>query len=287
MFANVRRVSAERSVEVDTAEARGEAPGRSRMEGRRVLVVGGGQQEYELKDPPIGNGRAMSVLFGREGASVAVADLNSDSAEATAELVRAEGATAEVIVADAADERAAEAMFDSAKKELGGLDGVVMNLGIGAGLGIAGTSVEDWDRVMAVNLRSHFLGCKHGLAAMREEGGAIVLLGSIASREVMPFPAYASSKAALEALCRQAAAEGAPKVRTNALLPGLMDTSLGRLASQISPLRDQVIIPAGRQGTAWEVAYGGLFLLSGESSYVTGQSLVVDGGLTVGPRVQA
>ena len=287
MFANVRRVSAERSVEVDTAEARGEAPGRSRMEGRRVLVVGAGQQEYELKDPPIGNGRAMSVLFGREGASVAVADLNGDSAEATAELVRAEGATAEVIVADAADERAAEAMFDSAKKELGGLDGVVMNLGIGAGLGIAGTSVEDWDRVMAVNLRSHFLGCKHGLAAMTEEGGAIVLLGSIASREVMPFPAYASSKAALEALCRQAAVEGAPKVRTNALLPGLMDTSLGRLASQISPLRDQVIIPAGRQGTAWEVAYGGLFLLSGESSYVTGQSLVVDGGLTVGPRVQA
>jgi NAD(P)-dependent dehydrogenase (short-subunit alcohol dehydrogenase family) len=287
MFANVRRVSAERSVEVDTAEARGEAPGRSRMEGRRVLVVGGGQQEYELKDPPIGNGRAMSVLFGREGASVAVADLNGDSAEATAELVRAEGATAEVIVADAADEQAAEGMFDSAKKALGGLDGVVMNLGIGAGLGIAGTSVEDWDRVMAVNLRSHFLGCKHGLGAMREEGGAIVLLGSIASREVMPFPAYASSKAALEALCRQAAAEGAPKVRTNALLPGLMDTSLGRLASQISPLRDQVIIPAGRQGTAWEVAYGGLFLLSGESSYVTGQSLVVDGGLTVGPRVQA
>jgi NAD(P)-dependent dehydrogenase (short-subunit alcohol dehydrogenase family) len=280
-------MSAERSVEVEAAEARGEAPGRGRLHGRRVLVVGGGQAEYDLDDPPIGNGRAMSVLFGREGASVAIADLNGDSAEATAELVRAEGATAEVIVADAADERAAGGMFESATKALGGLDGVVMNLGIGAGLGIAGTSAEDWDRVMAVNLRSHFLGCKHGLATMREEGGAIVLLGSIASREVMPFPAYASSKAALEALCRQAAVEGAPKVRTNALLPGLMDTSLGRIASQISPLRDQVIIPAGRQGTAWEVAYGGLFLLSGESSYVTGQSLVVDGGLTVGPRVKA
>jgi NAD(P)-dependent dehydrogenase (short-subunit alcohol dehydrogenase family) len=178
-------------------------------------------------------------------------------------------------------------MFESATTALGGLDGVVMNLGIGAGLGIAGTSAEDWDRVMAVNLRSHFLGCKHGLAAMKEGGGAIVLLGSIASREVMPFPAYAASKAALEALCRQSAVEGAPKVRTNALLPGLMDTSLGRIASQIFPLRDQVIIPAGRQGTAWEVAYGGLFLLSGESSYVNGQSLVVDGGLTVGPRVRA
>jgi len=159
-----------------------------------------------------------------------------------------------------------------------------MNLGIGAGFGIGGTSVEEWDQVMAVNLRSHFLGCKHGLAAMREGGGAIVLAGSIASREVMPFPAYASSKAALEALCRQSAVEGAPTVRTNLLLPGLIDTSLGRLASQVTPLRDDVRIPAGRQGTGWEVAYGALFLISDESSYMTGQSLVVDGGLTVGPR---
>lgn len=277
-------MSAERSVEPTDPEARGEAPGRGRLEGRRILVVGAGQEEHGLEDPPIGNGRAMSVLFGREGASVAVADLNADNAEATAELVRAEGASAEVIVADAAEAEASAGMFESAAKALGGLDGVVMNLGIGAGFGIAGTSPEDWDTVMAVNLRSHFLGCKHGLAAMREDGGAIVLLGSIASREVMPLPAYAASKAALEALCRQAAVEGAPKVRTNLLMPGLIDTSLGRLASQISPLRDQVRIPAGRQGSAWEVAYGGLFLLSGESSYVTGQSLVVDGGLTVGPR---
>jgi NAD(P)-dependent dehydrogenase (short-subunit alcohol dehydrogenase family) len=78
--------------------------------------------------------------------------------------------------------------------------------------------------------------------------------------------------------------EGAPTVRTNLLIPGLIDTSLGRLASQLSPLRDQVRIPAGRQGTAWEVANWALFLISDEASYVTGQSLIVDGGLTVGPR---
>ena len=274
----------EEPAEVTSAESRGEAPGRNRLVGRRILVVGAGQEDHGIEDPPIGNGRAMSVLFGREGAAVAVADLNAESAEATAELVRAEGAVAEVIAADAADERAAEGMFKSATETLGGLDGVVMNLGIGAGLGIGGTSAEDWDRVMAVNLRSHFLGCKQGLSAMREEGGAIVLVGSIASREVMPFPAYAASKAALESLCRQSAVEGAPKVRTNLLIPGLIDTSLGRLASQISPLRDQVRIPARRQGTAWEVANAGLFLISDEASYVTGQSLVVDGGLTVGPR---
>jgi NAD(P)-dependent dehydrogenase (short-subunit alcohol dehydrogenase family) len=285
MFAKVPRlVSAERSVEVEAPEAKGEAQGRGRLEGRRILVVGGGQQEHGLEDPPIGNGRAMSVLFGREGASVAVADVNEAAAEATAELVRAEGGTTEVIVADAADEAASAQMFESAGSALGGLDGVVMNLGIGAGFAIAGTSAEDWDKVMAVNVRSHFLGCKHGIAAMRDDGGAIVLMGSIAYREVMPWPAYASSKAALEALCRQAAVEGAPTVRTNLLHPGLIDTSLGRLASQVSPLRDQVRIPAGRQGTGWEIAYGALYLLSGESSYVTGQSLIIDGGLTVGPR---
>jgi NAD(P)-dependent dehydrogenase (short-subunit alcohol dehydrogenase family) len=260
------------------------AEGRGRLRGRRILVVGAGQEDHGIEDPPIGNGRAMSVLFGREGASVAVADLNVESAETTAELVRAEGATAEVIAADAADEQASEEMFESAVAALGGLDGVVMNLGIGAGFGIGGTSAEDWDQVMAVNLRSHFLGCKHGLARMREGGGAIVLVGSIASREVMPFPAYAASKAALESLCRQSAVEGAPSVRTNLLIPGLIDTSLGRLASQLSPLRKQVRIPAGREGSAWEVAGAGLFLISDESSYVTGESLVVDGGLSIGPR---
>jgi NAD(P)-dependent dehydrogenase (short-subunit alcohol dehydrogenase family) len=274
---------AERSEPVATPEGRGEAPGRGRLEGRRILVVGGGQEEHGLEDPPIGNGRAMSILFGREGAAVAVADLNEASAERTAESVRAEGATAEVITADAADEAASAAMFENAAKALGGLDGVVMNVGIGAGFAIRGTSAEDWDRVMAVNLRAHFLGCKNALAMM-EEGGAIVLMGSIAATQVMPWPAYAASKAALESLCRQAAVEGAPQVRTNLLHPGLIDTSLGRLASQVSPLRDQVTIPAGREGTGWEIAYGALFLLSGESSYMTGQTLILDGGLTVGPR---
>jgi NAD(P)-dependent dehydrogenase (short-subunit alcohol dehydrogenase family) len=264
-------------------EARGAAAGSGRLRGRRVLVVGGGQQDHGIEDPPVGNGRAMSVLFAHEGAAVAISDLDEGSANATAELVRAEGATAEVIVADAADEDAAAATFARAHDALGGLDGVVLNVGIAAGFLLSGTSAEDWDRVMAVNVRSQFLGCKHALGTM-SGGGSAVLIGSVASREVLPFPAYGASKAALESLCRQAAVEGAPTVRVNLLLPGLIDTPLGRLASSLSPLRERVKIPAGRQGTAWEVAYAALYLLSDESSYVTGQSLVVDGGLTTAPR---
>jgi NAD(P)-dependent dehydrogenase (short-subunit alcohol dehydrogenase family) len=174
-------------------------------------------------------------------------------------------------------------MFDEASAALGGLDGLVMNVGIGAGLRFSGTTVEDWDRVMAVNLRSHFLGCKRALESF-EDGGSVVLVGSLAGRESMPIPAYAASKAALEAVCRNAAVEGAPRMRVNLLVPGLIDTSLGRMATSLNPGRGEVRIPAGRQGSAWEVAQCAVFLLSDKASYITGQPLVVDGGLSVAMR---
>jgi NAD(P)-dependent dehydrogenase (short-subunit alcohol dehydrogenase family) len=253
------------------------------LEGRRVLVVGGGQRDYGMPDPPIGNGRAMSLLFAREGAAVAVADIDDASAEATASLVRGEGGSVVTTIGDAADERALRRMFDEASAALGGLDGLVMNVGIGAGLRFSGTTVEDWDRVMAVNLRSHFLGCKRALESF-EDGGSVVLVGSLAGRESMPIPAYAASKAALEAVCRNAAVEGAPRMRVNLLVPGLIDTSLGRMATSLNPGRGEVRIPAGRQGSAWEVAQCAVFLLSDKASYITGQPLVVDGGLSVAMR---
>ena len=257
--------------------------GAERLAGRKILIVGGGQENYGIEDPPVGNGRAMAVLFARERAAVAVADLNEASAEETAELVRAEDGTVVSIAGDASDEPDVARMVDEAKSGLGGLDGIVLNVGVAGGLGLQGTTVEDWDRVMAVNARGHFLGLKHGLPALAE-GGSIVLTGSLASRETMPSPAYAASKAALESLVRNGAIEGAPSVRVNLLIPGLIDTPLGRLATRLAPQRAEVHIPLDRQGTAWEVAYAALLLMSDDSSYMTGQSLVVDGGLGVGFR---
>lgn len=257
--------------------------GAQRLAGRKILIVGGGQENYGVEDPPVGNGRAMSMLFAREGATVAVADLDEAKAEATAELVRGEGAEAVAIAADASDEDDVARMIGEARSSLGGLDGIVLNVGVAGGIGLQGTTVEDWDRVMAVNARGHFLGLKHGLPALTD-GGAIVLTGSLASRETMPSPAYAASKGALESLVRNGAIEGAPSVRVNLLIPGLIDTPLGRLATQLAPQRAEVHIPLDRQGTAWEVAYAALFLMSDESSYMTGQSLVVDGGLGVAFR---
>jgi NAD(P)-dependent dehydrogenase (short-subunit alcohol dehydrogenase family) len=261
--------------------AMGARPGR--LAGRRILIVGAGQQDHGLEDPPIGNGRAMAVLFASEGAAVTVADVDAASLEATEALVREQGAECAGVLADASEETGVQAMFERARGVFGGIDGLVMNVGIGAGQGFAGTTVEDWDRVMAVNLRSHFLGCKHALASFND-GGSIVLIGSLAGRESMPIPSYAASKAALEAVCRNAAVEGAPHVRVNVLAPGLIDTSLGRLASQVNPARADVRIPAGRQGSAWEVARCALFLIGDDSSYVTGQTLVADGGLSVAVR---
>jgi len=258
-------------------------PGLQRLVGRRILIVGAGQQDQGLEEPPIGNGRAMSILFAREGAALALADIDAASLEATDSLVRGEGAQCVSIVADAAQESGIDAMFDQGSAALGGLDGLVMNVGVGAGVRFSGTSVADWDHVMAVNLRSRFLGCKRALASF-EPGASVLLIGSLAGRESMPIPSYAASKAALEAVCRNAAVEGAPGLRVNLLAPGLIDTPLGRRASQLTAGRVGTRIPAGRQGTAWEVARCALFLLGDDSSYVTGQTLVADGGLSVATR---
>jgi NAD(P)-dependent dehydrogenase (short-subunit alcohol dehydrogenase family) len=259
-----------------------EESGSGRLAGRRVLVVGGGQQTYELEDAPIGNGRAMAITCAREGASVAVADIDLAAAEETAEAVRANGGQAVAVGGDASVDEDVVAMVAATERELGGLDGLVLNVGIAAGIGLQNTSAEDWDRVMAVNLRAHFLGLKHALPRMGP-GGSAVLIGSLAAQRVMPLPAYSASKAALEALSRHAAIEGAPDVRVNLLVPGLIDTSLGRLATQMYPQRADVPIPLRRQGTAWEVASAALFLLSDEASYITATSLVVDGGLAYAP----
>jgi NAD(P)-dependent dehydrogenase (short-subunit alcohol dehydrogenase family) len=260
--------------------------GAGRLAGRRVLVVGGGQQSHGSEDPPVGNGRAIAITCARQGAAVAVADVDLRSAEETAGLARGEGGKAVALAADASIESDVVGMMDATEKALGGLDGLVLNVGIAAGLGLRGTSVEDWDRVMAVNLRAHFLGLKHGLPRMGP-GGSAVLIGSLAGMRVMPFPAYSASKAALEALNRHAAIEAAPDVRVNLLVPGLIDTALGRLATRLNPARAESPVPLGRQGTAWEVANAALFLLSEEASYVTAATLVVDGGLHYATRLPA
>jgi NAD(P)-dependent dehydrogenase (short-subunit alcohol dehydrogenase family) len=264
-------------------EAAGQAPARRRLLGGRVLVVGAGTQPSAEADAPLGNGRAIAVLAAREGAAVGCADIDSEAAATTVALAEAEGGKAVAITADVADAEQCAAMVEQAQSSLGGLDGLVLNVGIGLGAGLEGTSVEDWDQAMAVNLRAHFLICKAALSLMGE-GGAIVLMSSVAGlRAGSRSPSYDSSKAALFGLCRHVAREGVARgVRANTVTPGLIDTPLGRAAKARNPSRaaGAARVPMRREGTAWEIAYATVFLLSGEASYITGQTLVVDGGLT-------
>ena len=264
------------------AEATGTAPGRGRMASRRILIVGGGQRPNDDPDTPIGNGRATAMLAAREGARVACADIDGESAAETVAGIQADGGTGIAIQADAGDETDVERMVREAADGLGGLDGLVLNVGIGtSGHWLSGTSSDEWDLAMGVNVRAHFLACKHALDVL-EPGGSIVFVSSIAG--ITPgsrMPAYDASKAALGGLCRHVAFEGARKgVRANVVYLGLIDTPLGRLATRGRPSRTAAPVPLKRQATGWETAYTVLFLLSNEASYITGQQIVMDGGLT-------
>ncbi|MFF0815002.1 SDR family NAD(P)-dependent oxidoreductase [Rhodococcus sp. NPDC003318] len=260
------------------AEVRGQAPGRGRLHGRRILVVGGGQAAHGDDDLP-GNGRAISILAGREGAAVVVADRDLGSAEETARRVHAEGVQAYAVGGDATVEADVTRMVQEAHDLMGGLDGLVMNVGIDAGHHLENTSVEQWDHVFAVNARSHFLGVKHGLPLMGPGGSAVLVSSTSAFSASGAVPAMSASKASLNALCNHAAMENASRgVRCNVVAPGLIDTPLGRSGGRKRPDRNKISIPIGRHGTAWDTAYSVLFLLSDESAYVTGQTLVVDGG---------
>jgi NAD(P)-dependent dehydrogenase (short-subunit alcohol dehydrogenase family) len=194
--------------------------------------------------------------------------------------VREEGKAPVEIEADASLDRDLKRMVTEAADGMGGLDGLVANVGIVSGWGLEHTGPEEWDRVFAVNVRAHYLAARYALEVM-PDGSSIVLTSSIAAR--MPaneVVAYHSSKAALDGLCTWLAKDAASRgIRVNIVMPGLIDTSLGRLASQAVEGRETTPVPLGRQGTAWEVAYGALFLISDESSYITGQALLVDGGL--------
>jgi NAD(P)-dependent dehydrogenase (short-subunit alcohol dehydrogenase family) len=172
-------------------------------------------------------------------------------------------------------------LFAAATAVLGGLDGVVVNVGMGGPQWLSGTSAAAWDRTFALNARAHFLGCKLALQHL-DDDGAVVLVSSVASlKPGSRMPAYDSSKAALAGLCRHAAFEGRRRrVRVNVVLPGLIDTPMGRAATQARPGRTAGELPLGRQGSAWDVANGVLYLMSNEAGYVNGQLLAVDGGLT-------
>jgi NAD(P)-dependent dehydrogenase (short-subunit alcohol dehydrogenase family) len=263
-------------------ETLGRAKPAQRLLARRILVVGAGQRNTVDENVPIGNGRAISVLFAREGATVVCLDWNREAAETTVAQIKAEGGKASAQVFDVRNADGIAKAVDDSKAHMGGLDGLVLVVGISNGLPLAKLTKEAWDDDFAVNVRSHMLFSQRAAEVM-SPGGSIVLLSSMASQRASGGnPAYETSKAAQLALVRAIArADESKGIRANAIAPGYIDTPMGRDASRRSSGRAQVI-PFGRQGTGWEVAYTALFLISNEASYVNGTTIFMDGGMTAG-----
>jgi NAD(P)-dependent dehydrogenase (short-subunit alcohol dehydrogenase family) len=254
-----------------------------RLEGRRILVVGAGQREIDDPTPPVGNGRAISLLFAREGATLTCVDVSREALEETCRQVRAVGGTVHPEVADVAQADTIAPLVAGATAQMGGLDGLVMVVGIASGLSIDQQTAEAWDHEYAVNVRSNLLFAQQAIRHMAP-GASIVLISSLAAlRNSSGNPAYETTKAAQVSLARSIAMAGQRLgIRCNSVLPGLMDTPMGRAATRRRPGRIASPLPFGRQGTGWEVAYATLFLMSHESSFVNAHALVVDGGLAAG-----
>lgn len=259
-----------------------------RLEGKIAIVTGAGSA-----GPGWGNGKAAAVLFAREGASVFAIDVNPAAVQETAALIAAEGGCC---IANTADVSRAADVADAVARcmrEFGRVDVLHHNVGIVRTGGPVELSEEDWDRTQAVNVKSLFLMCKHVLPPMEAQGrGAIVAVSSVGGIRWtgIPYVAYAASKAAVLQFTQSVALQYARKgIRCNAVIPGLIDTPLVRasLSSAYDGASMNEIVrrrheqaPVGRMGDAWDVAYAALFLACDESRYITGTSIVVDGGLS-------
>ena len=257
-----------------------------RLAGKVALVVGAGQTPGET----IGNGRATAILFAREGARVVAVDRRLESAEETVRIIEGEGCEAVAFEADATREAEAAAAVGACVERFGRLDVLHNNVGIGGGdAGPAHVVEEDWDRILAVNLKSVVFPCKAALPVMRgQQGGAITNVSSIAAVCSTGIVAYKTSKAGVNAYTQSLAIGNAKHgIRANVIMPGLMDTPMaiegistarGIPREELVRQRDAQVPLGGKMGTAWDVAHAALFLASDEAGFITGVALPVDGG---------
>lgn len=250
-----------------------------RLAGKRAIVTGAGS----------GIGRASALLFAREGAKLIAVDRVEDAVDETAALIRAEGGTVSSVAADVSDETAVQGFVDHCVSEFGGLDVVYANAGISGGLvPMQGQTVAYWQEVLAINLIGPFLAIKAASPHMIRQGsGSIICTASVAGlRANAGGLPYSASKAGVISLVQTVANElSGTGVRINAICPGLIETGMTKPifdGARARGTEDKIgqLNPLRRYGNPVEIAQAALFLASDDASYVNGQAIPVDGGLS-------
>jgi NAD(P)-dependent dehydrogenase (short-subunit alcohol dehydrogenase family) len=251
------------------------------LAGKVAIVTGGG-----AAGEGIGNGRAAAMLLARAGTYVAVIDRDRDLAERTAAMILAEGGSAIALTADVTDEAQCRAVVAATLDRFQRLDFLDNNVGIGGRGSVVDLDPEIWRRVMQVNIETMYLMSKHAIPAMigTARGGAIVNVSSISALRPRGLTAYSTSKGAVIALTRAMAVDhGGDNIRVNCVAPGPVYTPMVYAGGMSAAAREQRRRASvlGIEGSGWDVGHAVRFLLSDHARYITGHTLVVDGGATL------
>ena len=251
-----------------------------RLEGKAAIVAGAGTRGQGL-----GNGKAVALRFGQEGARVLCVDIDPQAAEATAHQIKAEGGVAEALAADVTRASDCKEVVSACLSSFQKLDVLHNNVGIPGLAEIVDTSEAQWAKVFDVNVTGMFLLCKEAIPKMVETGGGVITnVSSIASIRPLPDVAYVASKGAVDSLTLYIARRyGRYNIRANVLMLGYIDTPLARPAWDNEKVREINLrqVPMRRFASPEEVATVAAFLASEEASYVNGVILRVDGGLSL------
>ncbi len=254
------------------------------LTGRVAVVTGAGAE-----GDGIGNGRAAALLLAGSGATVVAVDRDRGRAERTVAMIEADGGNGVAMAADVTDDDQCRRLVGETLAAAGRLDIVVNNVGIGSRGTVIDEPVERWERVMTVNVTSMVLVSRHALVPMIDGGGgAIVNVSSISALRPRGLTAYSTSKGAVIALTRAMAVDHGPDgVRVNCVAPGPVRTPMvggDAMAPEVAERR-RMASALRIEGSGWDVGAAVRFLCSDEARYITGQTLVVDGGVTArGPE---